>query len=195
MDEAKEKDETPWGSTILAGARQLADLTVREAAAAAGLEASRWSGCESGRYRPSVRWLYTACQAWSDSPRDHLRWWKLLASAWWFQSGDDQYLMPVLEIGETDLASKFVTAWDLTTQAEQALMHAAEAEPDPTRPIPPWMNADWPGFLKLQRWYRLAPNELQRPRVRQSIPPMAFAAFMWIFANGLWPDPSRNSES
>ena len=91
--------------------------------------------------------------------------------------------------------TRFSSAWDLATQAEQAVMQMAGADPDPTRQIPRWMLADRPGFAKLQRWYRLAPSEMRRPRIQQSVLPMCFAAFAWAAANDLWPESTRQFDS
>jgi len=158
----------------------LADLTVREAARLAGVEFGRWSLIEGAHAVPGIRWLLQASSVWSSA--DHparLTWWKLLASAWWFQTGDDQFLMPIWEHGETYLQETFESATAFAATAIQAV----DSGEWPALADDVAVRYPWPGLQKLVSLHLLRPDDLQRPRTRSVIEPLFFTMISWkLFA-------------
>jgi len=176
MDKA---DETRWGPQFLIGGRALADATAREAAIRVGSEPSRWSGVENGRYHPSVRWLGSAVPLLAGSEKsDQLFWWRTLVAAWWFAvPADDQYLMPVLEWGESDWRERFRTAHKMAESYANQIR--AGQWPELLQKILATQSSRWPGLTKLRQRFEQAPSELLRPRAAAALEPMIFAAVDW----------------
>jgi len=167
---------TPWGSALIVGGRALADLTVREAARLAGVEFGRWSLIEAAHAVPGIRWLLQASAVWSAA--DHparLAWWQLLASAWWFQTGDDQFLMPVWNWGEAHLRETFEIATELAVTAIQAV----DSGKWPALADDFVVRYPWPGLQKLVSLHLLRPDDLQRPRTHSVIEPLFFTLILW----------------
>jgi len=176
-------EESRWGPQLLIGGRALADATAREAAIRVGSEPSRWSGVENGRYRPSVRWLWSAVPLWAGPDRkDQLFWWKTLVAAWWFAVPDDQYLMPVLERSEADWRQRF--AEDHRAAQTLARQVRSGTWPEILQKILTTESSHWPGLIKLHQRMVQAPSELRRPRAAAALEPMIFAAVDWW----LWRD-------
>lgn len=162
-----------WGPWWVAGTRHLVGLTGEEAAAVAATDKAYWLRIEKGQIIPHLRFLWAgASVALGDtSQKDRLRWWKLSVAAWWFTRPSDQFLMPVLEIGEEVLHDHFTLCDELTTRAETACLNGQW--PNVVDPRP------WPGLSKVQTLTIHAPEKLSQSRTRAGIRPMFFTALAW----------------
>ena len=163
--------KSSWGPLWILGTRHAAGLTTTEAAAISGEEKVYWTRSEGGRMRPHLRFLWASASVlWSTDPTpERLQWWKLAASAWWFSTKLDQYLMPVLEWGEDSLRDIFIAAEDRAIMAEAQCLAG-------TWPQIPTIGM---GIQRLKTLTDHAPKELLRVRIRAGIRATFFVTIVW----------------